>query len=91
MKAELTREEVAEAFEQARAGDLVLSIRTAPSTDGGCYVVACKDTGADGVARYYLTTRQTFTFREEAEAYAAGCDKSRNAIVIEGRFFQLRP
>jgi hypothetical protein len=87
---ELTLEEVTEAFERAKECDTVVSIRTMPSTVGGCFVVACKDTGVDGVARYYLATRETFPYREEAEEYASTCSPSRDPIVIEGRFFQLR-
>lgn len=58
--------------------------------DATSYTVACKDTGTDGIARYFLATRQVWMKREEAEAYAATCSPSRDAIVIEGRFFNLR-
>ena len=54
------------------------------------FIVACKDTGADNVARYHLTTRQTFHSRAGADRYARTCSPSRDPLVIEGRFHQLR-
>ena len=50
------------------------------------YVVICLDAG-----QYVLTTRQVFQTRAQAEAYARGCSPSRQALVVEGRWFQLRP
>lgn len=54
------------------------------------YIVISKDTGADGVARYTLGTRQTYFTRQEAEAACAGDSPSRMSIAVDGRFFQLR-
>lgn len=54
------------------------------------YIVICKDTDTDGVARYHLATRRVFTDRSEAEKYAAECSLSRDPIVVEGRFGELR-
>lgn len=48
-------------------------------------VVVCKDVGV-----WRLATRQTFDDWAEAEAFAKECSPSREAHVVEGRFFQLR-
>ncbi len=54
------------------------------------FIVICKDTGPDGVAHYCLTTRRLFYGREAASAYAQTISPSREALVVEGRFEELR-
>ena len=50
-----------------------------------CFVVICKAEG-----QYLLATRRVFETREEAEAYARTVSESRDPIVVEGRWGQLR-
>ena len=57
------------------------------------YIVICVDTDPNEDPprpRYFLATRQVFATEAEAEAYAERIDASRKAIVVEGRFGQLR-
>lgn len=56
------------------------------------YVVICRgDRMADEPpAAYELATRRVFYSRTAAENYAAGIAVSREAIVVEGRWGQLR-
>ncbi len=55
------------------------------------FLVICR---ADKIGRlkgpYVLATRQTFASRQTAAKYAATVNRSRQAIVVAGRWFQLR-
>lgn len=56
------------------------------------YIVVCredqKDDGSPG--DYTLATRTVFPNRRVAEIFASGCASSREAIVVVGRFNELR-
>lgn len=56
------------------------------------YIVICredkKEDGSPGV--YALATRTIFPDKEAADMYAAGCAECREAIVVGGRFTELR-
>jgi hypothetical protein len=56
------------------------------------YIVVCRedhnDDGSPG--DYTLATRTVFPTKEAAEAYASGCASDRQAIVVGGRFSELR-
>ena len=56
------------------------------------YLVICRaDVIFDGTSGpYVLATRQVFPTREQAAEYAATIAHSREPIVVEGRFHQLR-
>jgi len=56
------------------------------------FVVICRadrDIGGNP-GEYVLTTRRVFNTREDAQRYADGCAPSRDAIVVSGRWHQLR-
>lgn len=55
------------------------------------YVVICRtDSVADQPGPYVLATRQVFASREAADHYARVIARSREPIVIEGHWDQLR-
>ena len=56
------------------------------------YIVCCReDAKRDGnPGAYTLATRTVFPNKEVAETYASGCASSREAIVVGGRFDELR-
>jgi len=57
------------------------------------YIVICrndrKDDGSKG--EYYLATRTAFPDEVSAKSYAYGISPSREPIVVEGNFDELRP
>lgn len=64
---------------------ITMSNRTEQPPTGAGYIVVVREDG-----RWVLATRQTFAVRAEAEDHAQSC-APRVAIVVEGRFLQLRP
>ena len=56
------------------------------------FIVICRDdVKPDGdKGDYTLATRRVFHTRAEASAWAAGVSPSREAIVVDGRWHQLR-
>lgn len=56
------------------------------------YIVICredrKDDGSPG--DYTLVTRTVFPNKEAADKFASGCASERQAIVVGGRFGELR-
>ena len=55
------------------------------------YVVICRaDRVGNKPGNYVLATRRVFTSKRTAKAYAAECSPSREAIVVDGRFTELR-
>lgn len=56
------------------------------------YIVICredrKEDGSPG--DYTLATRTLFPTPEAAETYASGCSPEREALVVGGRFLELR-
>lgn len=57
------------------------------------YIVVCRgdrDTEDSPPAPYELATRTVFVSREKAEEYAAGVARSRDPIVVMGRWKGLR-
>lgn len=57
------------------------------------YIVICRDdTTPDGIpGSYVLATRRIFNEREAAVHYAGRIAEGREAIVVEGKWDQLRP
>jgi hypothetical protein len=54
-------------------------------------VIAREDLTADGEkGEYSLATREVFTCRKAADAYADGVSRSREPLVVVGRFSELR-
>lgn len=55
------------------------------------WIVVCR---ADKIGRrkgpYVLTTRRVFPTEDEAKTYAQTINASRQPLVVEGRFHQLR-
>jgi hypothetical protein len=57
----------------------------------GHLVVCREDRQEDGSpGKYTLATRRVFDSNEEAVEYSLGINSSREPLVIEGRFDQLR-
>jgi hypothetical protein len=56
------------------------------------FIVICReDTKEDGnPGDYTLATRTLFPTKEAAEHYASGCHSGREALVVGGRFLELR-
>ena len=56
------------------------------------YLVVCReDRKYDGtLGEYTLVTRTVFPTKESADKFAAGCASEREAIVVAGRFSELR-
>lgn len=55
------------------------------------YVVICRDDAVlDQPGPYVLATRQTFDGLQAAQDYARGIASSREAIIVSGRWHELR-
>jgi len=56
------------------------------------FIVICRADSdhAGNPGEYVLATRQVYATREAAQRYADGCAPSRDAIVVSGRWHQLR-
>jgi hypothetical protein len=56
------------------------------------YIVVCRnDRRSDGSkGDYALATRRVFTDRTAAETYAEGISTSREPVVVEGAWLELR-
>lgn len=62
---------------------------------GESYVVICRDDGAPHatgltVGQYTLATRQAFATRRLAQTYADTLAPTREALVVEGAWDQIR-
>lgn len=54
------------------------------------FLVVCTDDKRGGKSAYYLATRRVFNTYDEAEKYAATISESRDPVVVEGDFANLR-
>lgn len=74
-----------ERLEATRAAEAALA-----AEQGETYTVICRDDRLGGL-HYVLGTRQVFTTEAAAQAYADTIDRSREPIIVPGRWNQLRP